>query len=86
MVGTTEGILGLKPEADGIVIDPSIPSDWKEYTMRKVFRGKVLNVTVKNPDGREHGVKAVTVNGAKIEGLLIWDSILKAENEITIEM
>ena len=86
MVGTTEGILGLNPEADGIVIDPSIPSEWKSYTMRKVFRGKVLNVTVNNPNGSEHGVKSVTVNGAKITGLLIRDDILQAENEIVIEM
>ena len=73
-------------EADGIVIDPSIPSEWKSYTMRKVFRGKVLNVTVNNPNGSEHGVKSVTVNGAKIDGLLIRDDILQAENEIVIEM
>ena len=86
MVGTTEGILGLNPEADGIVIDPSIPSSWKNYTMRKVFRGKVLNVTVNNPNGSEHGVKSVTVNGAKIDGILIRDDILKAENDIVIEM
>ena len=86
MVGTTEGILGLNPEADGIVIDPSIPSAWKSYTMRKVFRGKVLNVTVNNPNGSEHGVKSVTVNGAKIDGKLIRDDILKQENDIVIEM
>lgn len=86
MVGTTEGILGLNPEAEGIVIDPSIPSAWKSYTMRKVFRGKVLNVTVNNPNGSEHGVKSVTVNGTKIEGILIRDAILKDENEIVIEM
>ena len=86
MVGTTEGILGLNPEADGIVIDPSIPSEWKSYTLRKVFRGKVLNVTVNNPNGSEHGVKSVTVNGAKIDGILIRDDILQAENEIVIEM
>ena len=86
MVGTTEGILGLNPEADGIVIDPSIPSSWKNYTMRKVFRGKVLNVTVNNPDGSEHGVKSVTVNGTKIDGILIRDSILKEDNDIVIEM
>ena len=86
MVGTTEGILGLNPEADGIVIDPSIPSSWKNYTMRKVFRGKVLNVTVNNPNGSEHGVRSVTVNGTKIDGILIRDSILKADNDIVIEM
>ena len=86
MVGTTEGILGLNPEAEGIVIDPSIPSEWKSYTMKKNFRGKVLNVTVQNPNGSEHGVKAVTVNGEKIDGLLIKEAILKAENDIVIEM
>ena len=54
--------------------------------MRKVFRGKVLNVTVNNPNGSEHGVKKVTVNGTAIDGLLIRDDALKAENEIVIEM
>ena len=86
MVGTTEGILGLNPEADGIVIDPSIPSEWKSYTMRKVFRGKVLNVTVNNPNGSEHGVKRVIVNGNAIDGLLIRDDILVETNEIVVEM
>ena len=86
MVGTTEGILGLKPNSQGIVIDPSIPSSWKEYTMEKVFRGKKLNVTVKNPDGNQHGVKSVTVNGEKINGIQINADILKEVNEITIEM
>ncbi len=86
MVGTTEGILGLNPETKGLVIDPSIPSEWKEYTMEKTFRGKKLNVTVKNPNGSEHGVKSVTVNGEKLDGILIPDEILKPVNEVVIEM
>lgn len=86
MVGTTEGILGLNPEAEGIVIDPSIPSEWKSFTFTKQFRGKKLCVTVNNADGREHGVKSVTVNGEVIDGLLIRDAILKETNEIVIEM
>ncbi len=86
MVGTTEGILGLNPEAEGIVIDPSIPSEWKSYTLKKNFRGKILNVLVNNPNGSEHGVKSVTVNGEKIEGLLIKEAILKDVNEVIIEM
>ena len=86
MVGTTEGILGLNPEAEGIVIDPSIPSEWKSYTMKKNFRGKVLNVTVNNPNGSEHGVKSVVVNGETIEGILIKEAILKDVNEVVINM
>ena len=54
--------------------------------VKMVRKGKKLNVTVKNPNGSEHGVKSVTVNGEKIEGKLILDSILKAENDIVIEL
>ena len=39
-----------------------------------------------DPNGSEHGVKSVTVNGTKIDGILIRDDILKAENDIVIEM
>ena len=86
MVGTVEGILGLKPESKGIVIEPAIPSEWKEFTMDKMFRGKMLHITVKNPNGNEYGVQSVTVNGRQIQGLLIEESLLESENEIVIEM
>lgn len=86
MVGTVEGILGLRPESQGIVINPSIPSEWKEFTMDKQFRGKMLHITVQNPNGSESGVKEVTVNGEKIEGLLILETILKDTNDIVIKM
>ena len=43
-------------------------------------------ITVKNPNGSQHGVKSVTVNGQKLDGKLIEDKILKEENEVIIEM
>lgn len=86
MVGTVEGILGIRPDIEGIVIDPSVPSEWKELSVKKTFRGKRLNIFVKNPDGSEHGVKSVTVNGNKLEGIHIDAAILEAENDILIEM
>jgi len=86
MVGTVEGILGLRPTPNGIVIGPSIPSEWKDWSMKKKLRGKTLNIKVSNPDGNENGVKAVTVNEQKLDGVFIPDAILKAENDILIEM
>ena len=86
MVGTVEGILGLHPSPDGIVISPSIPSCWKDWSMVKRLRGKTLNIKVSNPDGSQHGVKTVTVNGKRLDGIFIPDSALKAENDILIEM
>ncbi|NMB30549.1 MAG: N,N'-diacetylchitobiose phosphorylase, partial [Clostridiales bacterium] len=81
-----EGILGLKPEADGIVIEPCIPSDWDGFTMKKVFRGKTLNVTVDNSAKKQKGVSKLVVNGEEIDGKLILESILKDENEVVITM
>ncbi|MBQ8648467.1 MAG: N,N'-diacetylchitobiose phosphorylase [Clostridia bacterium] len=86
MVASVEGILGIKPESHGIVIDPCVPSDWKEFSFKKLFRGKQLNITVKNPNGSEYGVKTVAVNGEKIDGILITEDILKDTNNIIIEM
>lgn len=86
MVATVEGILGIKPCAEGIVISPCIPSDWKTFEIRKIFRGKVLNVTVNNQNGAESGVKSVTVNGKKTDGVLIRETDLEKENQIIIEM
>lgn len=86
MVGTVEGILGLKPNVNGLVIDPSIPSEWKEFTIEKTFRGKRLHITVKNPNGSQHGVKSVTVNGKTLPENLITNDVLGDDNEITVEL
>lgn len=86
MVAGVEGILGIKPQLDGIVFEPCIPAEWDGLTIRKVWRGKTLNVSVTNPNHSEKGVKSVTVNGKKIDGKLIAESILEENNEITVEM
>ena len=65
MVGCVEGICGMRPDIDGLRIAPSIPSDWKEFTMEKNFRGKKLVIKVENPDGAESGFKEFYINGEK---------------------
>jgi len=86
MVGCVEGILGLRPDIDGLRLAPAVPSTWKSFTMEKFFRGKKLNIKVNNPDGRESGCKKLTVNGTAVEGNYIPASILKAENDVVLEM
>lgn len=86
MVSAVEGILGLIPDADGIMIDPSIPSEWREFSIKKRFRGKMLNIAVKNPNGSQHGVRSITINGEALLGNHISARILREENEIAVEM
>lgn len=86
MVGCVEGICGMRPNAKGLVISPAIPSTWKEFKMEKLFRGKKLYITVKNPDGHEGGVSKITLNGNSLEGNFISESEMKEENRIEVIM
>ena len=70
-VDISQSILGVQPSLDGLRIDPCIPKEWKEYTITRRFRGAVYRIHVSNPDGVEHGVKSVCVDGRSISGNLL---------------
>ncbi|MBQ3476999.1 MAG: glycosyl transferase, partial [Clostridia bacterium] len=61
-------ILGIKPDWQGLKIDPCIPHTWDGYTVSRRFRGAIYDVEIKNPQHVCRGVKEVTVDGKKIEG------------------
>ncbi len=65
-VVATQYILGIRPTLKGLLIDPSIPSEWDGYTVERIYRGHKLHINVKNPGHVCHGVKSVTVNGNPI--------------------
>lgn len=85
-VAAVEGILGVKPEYEGLRIDPCIPSHWKEFTMERVFRGKLLKIRVVNSAGNQKGVLKIIINNEEIKGSLIPAAKLKDENEVTVVM
>jgi len=62
-VVATRYILGIRPEPEGLRIDPCIPADWPEYTVHRSFNGASLRITVKNPDRKTHAVRAATLDG-----------------------
>jgi cellobiose phosphorylase len=72
----THHLLGIRPEPEGLRIDPCIPGDWPGFTVTRRFRGKTIRIEVSNPDGRNRGVKALEVEGVRIEGNLIEDKML----------
>ncbi len=84
MVGCTEGICGMRPDAEGLVISPSIPSEWDGFKMTKKFRGKLLNINVKNPNHVQSGVASMTVNGKIVEGNKLCVCGLEDVNQVEI--
>jgi cellobiose phosphorylase len=65
------GILGIKPEFNGLSVDPCIPSSWPEFKVTRIFRDTTFKITVKNPHGICKGVKSMMVNGKKVEGNIL---------------
>lgn len=70
-VAATQWILGLRPEMDGLRIDPCVPSAWEGFEAVRRFRGGVYRITVTKPVGVCQGVKSVTVNGRPVVGNLV---------------
>lgn len=86
MVGCVEGILGLRPDLDGLRLSPSIPENWKQFEMEKIFRGKHLHIQVSNPDGHQSGCQSLVVNGKHLSGSYIPADLLEQENEIILTL
>ena len=67
----SQAILGVKPTLDGLEIDPCVPSGCKGFTVTRSYRGAEYEIRVENPDGAQHGVKSLTVDGKAADGKLI---------------
>ena len=86
MVGCVEGILGLRPDLNGIRIVPSIPKDWNRLEIEKDFRGAHLHILVENPDGKEFGCQKLILNGKELPDHYIPAKLLEKENEILLTL
>ena len=64
-------ILGIKPDWDGLKIDPCIPHGWDGYSVSRRFRECVYEITINNPEHVCRGVRKMTVDGKEIDGNLI---------------
>ncbi|NLU41470.1 MAG: glycosyl transferase [Firmicutes bacterium] len=71
LVAITQWILGVRPDYDGLRVDPCIPADWSEFTVVRSFRGATYRIHVTNPGHVCKGVGRVTVDGREIEGALL---------------
>jgi len=70
-VAIAQYILGIQPDYDGIRIDPCIPKEWKEYKVKRYFRGDWYEITIKNPYGKNKGVTSISLDGKTLESPLI---------------
>ena len=68
-----EYILGLQIDKGYLTIKPSIPKDWKEYTINYKWKDSIYNIKVQNPNGKNTGVTKVILDGNEVENKIKLD-------------
>ena len=79
------GILGVRPEIDGLVVDPCVPR-WNRFRIRRVFRGVTFDIHVHNPDRVERGVRTIRVAGRSLTGNLVPLSMIGRRRSVRVDV
>lgn len=82
----TQFILGIKPDYDGLVIDPCVPKGWKHYEIRRKFRDAEYDIVIDNPDGVSRGVKSLLLNGKPVDGNLVPHQAAGSVNKVEVTL
>ncbi len=64
-MAVSQYLLGVRPDYDGLVVDPCIGAEVGEFTVRRTIRGAEYVITVTNSGGKG---ASLTVDGVAIEG------------------
>ena len=81
----TQYILGIRPDYKGLLIDPCLPSKWKQIHITRKFRGMDFNVKINN-GSKGKGVKKLSLNGKDVKGNLLLVENCKKHNEVVVEL
>ncbi|MEN8255237.1 MAG: hypothetical protein ABFR33_07185, partial [Verrucomicrobiota bacterium] len=63
----TQGMLGIRPTYDGLLIAPELPDEWPEATVKRKFRDACYRITITNTGGPCR----IFVDGEELEGNVV---------------
>ncbi len=62
-----EDILGVRRRGERLYIEPCVPAAWRKYTVTLRHGGSTYHIEVRNPDGGEHGVRRLSIDGQTVQ-------------------
>ncbi|MBR0468759.1 MAG: glycosyl transferase [Mogibacterium sp.] len=69
-VAVSQYILGVRPEFDGLRVDPCLPAGIGSFSCVRKFRGSTYHISVENAAGGHKGTASVTVDGKPCGNLI----------------
>jgi cellobiose phosphorylase len=79
-------LLGIRPEFDGLVIDPRMPGHWDQYSVERPFRGDHYSILVKKNTKLDPGELKIRLDGKSIKGNLIKPILDGKKHTIEVEI
>ncbi len=81
-----EWIFGVRPELEGLLIDPCLPSDWTEVSMLRHWKGASYKIAIQKPKGICKGKVSITLDGKLIEGQFLPEAGDGKEHKVLVEI
>lgn len=64
-------ILGIRPMLGGLLVDPKIPKQWRNFKVTRNFRNASYEIHVSNPKSVSGGVQSMMIDGHVVRGNII---------------
>jgi cellobiose phosphorylase len=81
----TQYLLGIRPDFNGLRIDPCLPVDMKPFNVSRKFRGATYNISI-IPGNQQKEVLSIHIDGNAIEGNLIPLQRLGKTVDVVVKM
>lgn len=82
----TQYMLGIRPQYDGLLIDPCVKHDWDSFSVERRWRNMNISIEVKNPSRVCRGIESLEVDGKKLDSALVPADLLHDGSRIVAVM
>lgn len=82
----TQYMLGIRPQYDGLLIDPCVKHDWDSFSVERRWRNMNICIEVKNPSRVCRGIESLEVDGKKLDSVLVPVDLLHDGSRIIAVM
>lgn len=82
----TQYMLGIRPQYDGLLIDPCVKHDWDSFSVERRWRNMNISIEVKNSSRVCRGIESLEVDGKKLDSVLVPVDLLHDGSRIIAVM
>ena len=82
----SQAILGIKPDYDGLKVDPCLPGSMTDVTVTRKFRGSTYHIHMVNRSGDTKGKLTLTMDGKAIPGGVLPADAQPMEHQVEAVM